>query len=71
MVQRFDGIFETIIHKRLKMDGSESKDFLQFLLKLKDEGNEEVPFTMTHLKAVLMVCAFFTCAFLCFLDLEL
>lgn len=59
LVHRFDGIFDTIINRRVKMDGSESKDFLQFLLKLKVQGNEEVPFTMTHLKALLMVCSFF------------
>ncbi|KAM7525627.1 hypothetical protein LguiA_015529 [Lonicera macranthoides] len=54
LVHRFDGIFDAVINRRVKMDGSESKDFLQFLLKLKDEGNEEVHFTMTHLKALLM-----------------
>ncbi|CBI38443.3 unnamed protein product, partial [Vitis vinifera] len=30
------------------------KDFLQYLLKLKDEGDSKTPFTMTHLKALLM-----------------
>lgn len=60
---RFDRIFELIINQRLKMDREEaegksvdnhSKDFLQFMLKLKDEGDPKTPFTMTHLKAMLM-----------------
>ncbi|KAJ8650058.1 hypothetical protein MRB53_003081 [Persea americana] len=61
---RFDRIFEMIIEQRLKMDREEKaegksgekgcKDFLQFMLKLKDEGDSKTPFTMTHLKALLM-----------------
>ncbi|KDP25608.1 hypothetical protein JCGZ_20764 [Jatropha curcas] len=57
---QFDGIFERMIAKRLKMDseGGESarecKDFLQFLLKVKEEGDTKTPLTMTHVKALLM-----------------
>ncbi|CAL5432794.1 unnamed protein product [Camellia sinensis] len=45
LVKRFDRIFENIIDQRLKMDGhgsgtaEESVEFLQFLLKLKDDGD--------------------------------
>ncbi|VVA39461.1 PREDICTED: flavonoid [Prunus dulcis] len=55
---RFDGIFEKIIDKQMRNDKDgpkESKDFLTFLLKLKDEGGDsKTPFTITHLKALLM-----------------
>ncbi|XP_058085380.1 flavonoid 3'-monooxygenase CYP75B137-like [Magnolia sinica] len=60
---RFDRIFELIIDQRLKIDREEaegkssekgSRDFLQFLLKMKDEGDSKTPLTMTHLKALLM-----------------
>lgn len=60
---RFDEIFDSIIERRLRMDsegGSEvGKDFLQFLLQLKEEGDEKTPFTMNHLKALLMVSLYF------------
>lgn len=58
LARRFDGIFETMIAKRLKMNGElvdGGNDFLQFLLKLKEDGDAKTPFTMTHLKALLMV----------------
>ncbi|XP_024019636.1 geraniol 8-hydroxylase [Morus notabilis] len=62
LTQRFNGIFDKMIGQRsLKMekereDGGESKskDFLQFLLELKDEENSNTPFTMVHVKALLM-----------------
>ncbi|BAT75924.1 Flavonoid 3'-monooxygenase [Vigna angularis] len=62
LVPRFDEIFERMIGERVKVnekeDGKkkERKDFLQFLLDLKDsEGHDsKTPFTMTHLKALLM-----------------
>nr|UXM19719.1 flavonoid 3'-monooxygenase 1 [Hydrangea macrophylla] len=55
LAKRFDGIFDVMIDQRLKMvGGTKSKDFLQFLLKLKDEGDAKTPLTMTHLKALLM-----------------
>lgn len=72
-MRRFDRIFDNMIEKRLKMDknggsraaadgnsSEENKDFLQFLLKLKDEGDPKTPLTMIHLKALLMVCVFFS-----------
>lgn len=54
---RFDKIFERMIDQRVNAaddDGKESKDFLQFLLQLKDEGDAKTPLTMTHVKALLM-----------------
>lgn len=57
LAQKFDRIFETMIDQRLRMgdNGAENKDFLQFLLQLKDAGDAKVPFTTTHLKSLLMV----------------
>ncbi|KAL5551084.1 hypothetical protein UlMin_001260 [Ulmus minor] len=55
--KRFDEMFERMINKRLRIEkegGSKSNDFLQFLLKVKDEGDSKTPFTMTHVKALLM-----------------
>ncbi|WMV43681.1 hypothetical protein MTR67_037066 [Solanum verrucosum] len=63
LAKRFDKIFESMIDQRQKMDrntemgadvGQESKDFLQVLLKLKDEADSKMPLTMTELKALLM-----------------
>ncbi|CAK8562839.1 unnamed protein product [Lathyrus sativus] len=58
LVPRFDRIFEKMISERVKKEEegkeSESKDFLQFLLNLKDEGDSKTPFTSTHVKALLM-----------------
>ncbi|KAF5755343.1 putative cytochrome P450 [Helianthus annuus] len=54
LAKRFDGIFETMIEQRRKMSGDENKDFLQFLLQLKDRGDSNPPFTIAHLKALLM-----------------
>ncbi|XP_051137113.1 flavonoid 3'-monooxygenase CYP75B137-like [Andrographis paniculata] len=61
---RFDRIFEAMIdqRKRSKMTGDddaaagkESKDFLQFLLQLRDDADSQTtPLTITHLKALLM-----------------
>jgi len=65
LAKRFDRIFEQMIEKKLKMEGEggkgsldggeKSKDFLQFLLELKDEEDAKTPLTMTGLKALLMV----------------
>ncbi|KAM7258768.1 hypothetical protein ACFE04_014509 [Oxalis oulophora] len=56
--KKFDRIFDSLIDQRSKKDGSESeesnRDFLQFLLKLKDENDQKTPLTMTHVKALLM-----------------
>lgn len=74
LARRFDRIFDVMIDERLKINkengsrsaaddsnisGGESEDFLQFLLKLKDEGDSKTPLTMFHLKALLMVCLSF------------
>ncbi|KAK6137685.1 hypothetical protein DH2020_028611 [Rehmannia glutinosa] len=58
LARRFDKIFDTIIEQRLKIiDGNESKDFLQFLMEMKGNNGDDAktPFTMTHLKALLMI----------------
>nr|GME02399.1 geraniol 8-hydroxylase-like [Ipomoea batatas] len=55
---KLDKIFQGVIDQRLKMDEKESKDFLQVLLQLKDEGDEKTPFTITHIKSLLMVSSF-------------
>ncbi|CAH9144423.1 unnamed protein product [Cuscuta epithymum] len=57
LVTKLDKVFERVIDQRLRMGSDEmgSRDFLQVLLKLKDgEGDERIPFTITHLKALLM-----------------
>ncbi|KAK4728578.1 hypothetical protein R3W88_021566 [Solanum pinnatisectum] len=58
LAKRFDEIFESIIDQKQKLDrngvGQESKDFLQVLLKLKDEADVKIPLTMTEIKALLM-----------------
>ncbi|KAF3943360.1 hypothetical protein CMV_030077 [Castanea mollissima] len=58
LAKRFDRIFDVMINQRLKIDkeggSKDSKDFLQFLLKLKDEGDSKTPMTTIHLKALLM-----------------
>ncbi|KAM3687085.1 hypothetical protein ACJW31_10G049900 [Castanea mollissima] len=58
LAKRFDRIFHVMINQRLKIDkeggSKDSKDFLQFLLKWKDEGDSKTPMTMIHLKALLM-----------------
>ncbi|MCD7459666.1 hypothetical protein HAX54_041583 [Datura stramonium] len=63
LATRFDKIFESMIDQRQKLDrnggmgtgvGQESKDFLQVLLKLKDESDAKMPLTMVELKALLM-----------------
>ncbi|KAK6935241.1 Cytochrome P450, partial [Dillenia turbinata] len=52
---RFDEMFDGIIKQREKMEGGdESKDFLHFLLQLKDESDAKTPLTMTHVRALLM-----------------
>ncbi|XP_049361418.1 flavonoid 3'-monooxygenase CYP75B137-like [Solanum verrucosum] len=63
LAKRFDKIFESMIDQRQKLHrnaemgdgvGQESKDFLQVLLKLKDEADLKMPLTMTEIKALLM-----------------
>ena len=62
LATKLDGLFNPIIEQREKMDkesgstdGKAGKDFLQFLLNLKDEGDSKTPLTMAHVKALLMV----------------
>lgn len=61
IVRKLDDIFEAIISERIhdaQYGGGEiRKDFLQVLLQLKEEkaGDADTPFTMTHIKALLMV----------------
>ncbi|KAL1830148.1 hypothetical protein ACET3Z_008560 [Daucus carota] len=54
--KKLDLIFDAVIDQRLKMEGggTESKDFLQVLLQLKDDKDAKVPLTMNHLKALLL-----------------
>ncbi|XP_049361416.1 flavonoid 3'-monooxygenase CYP75B137-like [Solanum verrucosum] len=63
LAKRFDKIFESMIDKRQEIDrnggmetgvGQENKDFLQVLLKLKDDEAAKMPLTMPELKALLM-----------------
>ncbi|KAJ8555651.1 hypothetical protein K7X08_013147 [Anisodus acutangulus] len=58
LAKRFDKIFDSRIDQRQKMDrnsdGQENTDFLQVLLKLKDEADAKMPLTITELKALLM-----------------
>lgn len=55
----FDAIFNSVIQQRIKIDreggNGGGKDFLQFLLKLKDEGDSKTPLSMGHVKALLLV----------------
>lgn len=71
LAQRFDKIFEKMIKLRLEKNNKggseESEDFLQFLLKLKQEEESKTPLTMTHVKALLMVL--FSLTILIFLTL--
>ncbi|KAK9103257.1 hypothetical protein Sjap_020511 [Stephania japonica] len=60
LMARIERIFDTVIEERLRlMDGGGgkemTKDFLQILLQLKEEGGEgKTSFTMNHLKALLL-----------------
>ncbi|KAL0711984.1 hypothetical protein Bca4012_018962 [Brassica carinata] len=57
-VQELDAIFDGAIGKMQKlgsMDDGESKDFLQHMMKLRDqEVDSEVPITVNHVKAILL-----------------
>ncbi|PON53796.1 Cytochrome P450, E-class, group I, partial [Parasponia andersonii] len=57
LIRRFDQIFESLISQRMKIEeeGVNGKnDFLQFLLRLKDEGDSKTPLTIIHVKALLL-----------------
>ncbi|KAK0587482.1 hypothetical protein LWI29_023641 [Acer saccharum] len=59
---KIEKMLDKVIDQRLEMDGEsvennngkECKDFLQFLLRLKEEGDSKTPLTMIHVKALLM-----------------
>ncbi|KAJ3692775.1 hypothetical protein LUZ60_011870 [Juncus effusus] len=51
--ERFDRIFEGLIEKRKRL-GGKKEDFLRFMLRLEKEGDKNTPFTMTHVKGILM-----------------
>lgn len=61
---KFEKIFEMVIDERVKMmhggkdSGEDCKDFLEFLLRLKDEGDSKTPLTMMHVEALLMAWCF-------------
>ncbi|XP_077221283.1 flavonoid 3'-monooxygenase CYP75B137-like [Tasmannia lanceolata] len=61
----FDRIFDTILDQRLKKDkdaeeenedsnNKDRKDFLDILLKIKEQADPRTPLTMTHIKALLL-----------------
>ncbi|KAK7251217.1 hypothetical protein RIF29_34218 [Crotalaria pallida] len=58
LVSRFDQIFDKMIGQRVKMEKEkrkkERKDFLQFLLDLKEEEYSQTPLTITQVKALLL-----------------
>ncbi|KAK4795824.1 hypothetical protein SAY86_028150 [Trapa natans] len=62
LAKQLDGIFETVIDQRVRMEeegggmrsSSNGKDFLAYLLKVKDEEDFNPPLTMAGLKALLM-----------------
>nr|XP_027080956.1 geraniol 8-hydroxylase-like isoform X1 [Coffea arabica] len=64
VTSKLENIFDKIIDQRTRIDGqkgigssngnTESKDFLQVLLRLKDAGDAKTPLTMDHVKALLM-----------------
>ncbi|KAJ0968526.1 hypothetical protein J5N97_025443 [Dioscorea zingiberensis] len=54
-LMRFDEVFKKIIEQRMEKKGGGDEDFLDFMLRLeKDGGDSKTPFTMTHVKALLM-----------------
>nr|XP_010911781.2 geraniol 8-hydroxylase [Elaeis guineensis] len=55
LLERFDRIFEPIIDRRRKVGERGAKDFLEYMLRMEEEGGDsKTPFTMTHVKALLM-----------------
>ncbi|KAL5728114.1 hypothetical protein ACHQM5_001236 [Ranunculus cassubicifolius] len=52
----FDGIFDFVIKKKLEgMENDfEKKDFLQILLESKEKEDHKTPFSLTHIKAILL-----------------
>ncbi|PON92927.1 LOW QUALITY PROTEIN: Cytochrome P450, E-class, group I [Trema orientale] len=57
LIRRFDQIFERLISQRMRIEkeGREGgKDFLQFLLRLKDESDPKTTPTITRVKSLLL-----------------
>jgi cytochrome P450 len=55
LMERLDQSFERMTEKRQSGQGKNSKDFLDVMLRLeKEEKESRTPFTMTHVKALLM-----------------
>ncbi|KAJ3692765.1 hypothetical protein LUZ60_011860 [Juncus effusus] len=52
--ERLDKIFVSLIAKRESLLEEKEKDFLGFMLRLEKEGDSKTPFTVTHVKALLM-----------------
>jgi hypothetical protein len=54
---RLDSIFERMIEKRCSGEGERADDLLGVMLKKEREGGDsKIPFTRTHIKALLLVC---------------
>ncbi|KAJ4777023.1 Cytochrome P450 family protein [Rhynchospora pubera] len=52
---RVDSIFERMIEKKSYDEGKRTKDLLGFMLRMEREGGDsKTPFTMSHVKALLM-----------------
>ncbi|XP_044478142.1 carnosic acid synthase-like [Mangifera indica] len=55
---KLDSMIDEIIDQRLRSNGEsgekDNEDFLQFLLEQRDGGDSKTPFTMTHVKTLLM-----------------
>ncbi|KAJ6851141.1 geraniol 8-hydroxylase-like [Iris pallida] len=55
LLERFDRIFASIIDQRRSAGDGGGKDFLDHMLRLeREEADTATPFTMTHVKALLM-----------------
>ena len=54
-----DQILDAIIdHNQKEGRSKESKDFLQFLLRLMEQGDPKMPLTTSHIKALFLVINF-------------
>ncbi|KAI3687584.1 hypothetical protein L1987_81284 [Smallanthus sonchifolius] len=53
--KKIDGIFDRIIDQRREIGSAKNKDFLQFLLDLKEDGDSKTTLTMTYIKSLLIV----------------
>ncbi|XP_062074094.1 flavonoid 3'-monooxygenase CYP75B137-like [Humulus lupulus] len=60
LIERLDIFFDRMISRRTKIEtegGNGSSDFLQFLLRLKDEGDSKTPLAIINIKCLLLVQA--------------